>query len=80
MSLKRGGEGPCGHVAMQGIGHPMSPFELKIGDADRVLATLHSTLSLGLGYVSSTPGRVSRLQRNILAAVFGGVAPGRCSC
>ncbi|CAK9048918.1 Uncharacterized protein SCF082_LOCUS27180 [Durusdinium trenchii] len=40
------------------IGHPMSPFELKIGDADRVLATLHSTLSLGLGYVSSTPGEV----------------------
>ena len=39
------------------IGHPMSPFELKVSDrVDAVLATLHSTLSLGLGYVSSTPG------------------------
>lgn len=41
-----------------GIGHPMSPFELKVSDrVDAVLATLHSTLSLGLGYVSSTPGQ-----------------------
>lgn len=41
------------------IGHPMSPFELKVSDrVDGVLATIHSTLSLGLGYVSSTPGEL----------------------
>ena len=37
----------------------MSPFELNVSsEPDKVLATIHSTLSLGLGYVSSTPGAV----------------------
>ena len=49
--------GPIGAIGGWGIGHPMSPFELKVSDrVDGVLATIHSTLSLGLGYVSSTPG------------------------
>ena len=50
----------AGHASTcRGIGHPMSPFELKVGDrTDAVLATVHSTLSLGLGYVSSTPGPI----------------------
>ena len=38
-----------------GIGSPMAPCEIHSREpgVDGVLATLHSTLSLGLGYVSS---------------------------